>query len=194
MSDATPNEPGLRSARPAASGPRGFWLTELPYGAVFILTIFGVAYTSYAKQPISTFWQLLAPVIGAVCVGSGWCKARDRDERLRLIVTQTFHWLAFVAAMNLMLLPDIQRQLTANASGLAILMLLALGTFTAGVHALTWQVCVLGLFMAGAVPAIAWFERSAFLWLLAAGAVIGIGVAILWVKGGRRSAPSRSEA
>jgi hypothetical protein len=194
MSDATPNEPGLRSARPAASGRRGFWLTELPYGAVFILTISGVAYTSYAKQPISTYWQLLAPLIGAVCVGSGWRKAGDRDERLRLIVTQAFHWLAFVVAMNLMLLPDIQLQLTANASGLAILLLLALGTFTAGVHALAWQVCVLGLFMAGAVPALAWFERSAFLWLLAAGAVIGIGVAILWAKGGGRSAPSRSEA
>jgi hypothetical protein len=33
--------------------------------------------------------------------------------------------------------------------------LLALGT-TAGVHILSWQVCLLGLIMAFGIPAIAW--------------------------------------
>jgi len=95
--------------------------------------------------------------------------------------------------MELMLLPNVQQQLTANASGLAILMLLALGTFTAGVHALSRQVCALGLFMAAATPAVAWFEQSALLWLLVAAAVIAIGVAVLWAKGLAHAAPSRSE-
>jgi hypothetical protein len=35
--------------------------------------------------------------------------------------------------------------LNADATGLAILLLLALGTFVAGVHSLFWQTCVLGL-------------------------------------------------
>jgi len=58
--------------------------------------------------------------------------------------------------MTLMLLTEVQRVLSAGATGLAILTLLALGTFTAGVHVPSWQVCLLGLVMALGVPAIAW--------------------------------------
>lgn len=187
MSEPAPAKPGSASANPTTFGSWSLWLAELLYGAVFILTIFGVAYTSYTKQPMSTYWQLLAPLIGVVCVGSGWHNAGSRDERLRLILTQAFHWFAFLIAMKLMLLPEIQQQLTANASGLAILMLLALGTFTAGVHALAWQVCVLGLFMAAAVPVLAWFEQSVLLWLLAAGTVVGIALALMWFRKNTRS-------
>ena len=182
MSDPAPMETTAKSARPIAFVSWRFWLTELLYGGVFVLTIFGVAYTSYSKQPLPIFWQVLAPLICVVCISGGWQNARDRDERLRLILTQAFHWLAFLVAMRVMMWPDIERQLTANASGLAILMLLALGTFTAGVHALTWQVCVLGLFMAAAVPVLAWFEQSAALWFLLTGAVLVIGLAFLWAK------------
>jgi hypothetical protein len=95
-----------------------------------------------------------------------------------LIATQVLHWLAILGAMNLILLPTVQTMLNVDASGLAILMLLALGTFIAGVHTLDWQVSVLGLVMALCVPAIAWIERSALLVLLVAVAVIGIGLAV----------------
>jgi hypothetical protein len=46
--------------------------------------------------------------------------------------------------MNLLLYTDVQQMLNADASGLAILLLLALGTFVAGVHTLSWQTCVAG--------------------------------------------------
>ena len=58
--------------------------------------------------------------------------------------------------------------------------LLALGTFTAGVHVLSWQVCLLGLIMALGIPAIAWIENSALLLVLIAGVVVGIAVVIWW--------------
>ena len=45
-----------------------FWIRELPFGLVLILTLLGVAYTSLLKQPIMGYWELLAPVIGWVCV------------------------------------------------------------------------------------------------------------------------------
>ena len=56
--------------------------------------------------------------------------------------------------MNLMLLSSVQRIFTAQTTGLAIFTLLALGTFTAGVHVLSWQVGLLGLIMALGIPAI----------------------------------------
>ena len=73
----------------------GLWVRELSYGLVLILTMLGVAYTSYFKQPIMAYWALLAPLIGVVCVSAGWRSANDKDARLRLIWTQALHWFAF---------------------------------------------------------------------------------------------------
>jgi hypothetical protein len=77
--------------------------------------------------------------------------------------------------MNIVLLPNVQRMLSAPATGLALLMLLALGTFVAGVH-VSWQICVLGIIMVLCVPAIAWLAESALLLVLGVVVVIGIGM------------------
>ena len=82
----------LSSKLPHAS----FWIRELPFSLVLILTILGVAYTTVSKQPIIVYWELLAPVIGLVCVGAGWPNANDKNARLRLICTQALHWVAFL--------------------------------------------------------------------------------------------------
>jgi hypothetical protein len=156
-----------------------FWIRELPFALVLILTTIGVAYTSFSKKPITGYWEILAPLIALVCVGAGWDSADDNAKRLRLIGTQVLHWLAFVVVMNLMLLNTVQREFSSAAAGLAIFTLLALGTFTAGVHVLSWQVCLLGLIMALGIPAIAWIENSALLLVLVFGAIAGI-VAVFW--------------
>jgi hypothetical protein len=76
---------------------------------VLILTLLGVAYTSFLKQPIMGYWDLLAPVIGFVCIGSGWPSANDKNARLQLICTQALHWAAFLLVISMMLLPNVQR-------------------------------------------------------------------------------------
>ena len=173
---------------PAAAPPRrSFWLRELPFTIVLILTIAGVAYTTFAKQPIALYWEILAPIIALVCVAAGWQEAGDKNGRLRLIVTQALHWFAFLLVMNLMLLSSVQRIFTAQATGLAVFTLLALGTFTAGVHVLSWQVCLLGLIMALGIPAIAWIENSALLVVPIAVAVVGVGAVLWWHWHQRRS-------
>ena len=73
-----------------------------------------------------------------------------------------------------------QRIFSAGATGLTIFTLLALGTFTAGVQVMSWQVCLLGLIMALGIPAIAWVENSALIFVLLAGVVVGIGVVVWW--------------
>ena len=157
-----------------------FWIRELPFSLVLILTLIGVAYTTVSKQPITGYWEILAPLIALVCVGTGWHHALDRSARVRLIGTQVMHWLAFLVVMNILLLSSVQRVFSAGATGLAIFTLLALGTFTAGVHVLSWQVCLLGLIMALGIPAIAWIENSALIVVLIVGVVIGIGVVVWW--------------
>ena len=163
-----------------------FWIRELPFSVVLILTTVGVAYTSFSKQPITGYWELLAPLIALVCVGAGWQHANDASARTRLILTQALHWIAFLVVMNMMLLTSVQRVFNAGATGLAIFTLLALGTFTAGVHVLSWQVCLLGLIMALGIPAIAWIENSALIVVLIVGVVIGIGIVLWWYFRERR--------
>jgi len=90
-----------------------------------------------------------------------------------LITTQ----VAFLVVMNLLLLPSVQRVFTAGATGLAVFTLLTLGTFTAGVHILSWQICLLGLIMALGIPATAWIENSA---LIVVPGVMGIGAVFWW--------------
>lgn len=156
-----------------------FWIRELPFALVLILTTIGVAYTSFSKQPITGYWEVLAPLIALVCVGAGWENADDNAKKIRLIATQALHWIAFIVVMNLLLLSSVQRVFSAGATGLAIFTLLALGTFTAGVHVLSWQVCLLGLVMALGIPAIAWIENSALLLVLVVAVVVAI-VAVFW--------------
>ena len=157
-----------------------FWLRELPFSLVLILTVLGVAYSSFSRQPITTYWELLAPLIGLVCIGAGWQNSSNKSERLQLVLKQAVHWIAFLTVINMLLLPTVQRNFSGNATGLAIFTLLALGTFTAGVHVLSWQVCLLGLIMALGIPAIAWIENSALFVMLIVAAMLGIGVVFWW--------------
>jgi hypothetical protein len=175
---------------PPAAPPRqhrSIWLRELPFTIVLILTIAGVAYTTFSKQPIALYWEILAPIIGLVCVGAGWQEAGDKTGRLRLIVTQALHWGAFLLVMNILLLGSVQRIFTAQTTALAIFTLLALGTFTAGVQVLSWQVCLLGVIMALGVPAVAWIENSALLVTLVVASLIGLAVVLWWHLRGSRA-------
>jgi len=165
---------------------RAFLVREWPYLLVLILAIFGVAYTSFSKTPITTYWIVLAPFIGLICVITRWRDAENREQRLRLIWTQALHWAAVLVAMHLMFVADVSRMMNADASALAALTVLALGTFTAGVHIAAWRICVVGIVLALGVPAIAWLEQSTLLLLLIAVVVVAVIAPFFWHR--KRSA------
>jgi hypothetical protein len=175
---AAATEKGARDAR--------FLLRELPYLVVLAMTMIGVAYTSASRQPLVIYWEVLALTVGAVCVVTGWRATQGSDARIRVLWTQALHWGAFLGAMNIVLLPGVQRVLTSSATGLTLLMLLALGTFVAGIH-LSVRICLLGLTMALSVPAIAWLKQSALFLLLAVIAIVAVAVGVWWIGAGRRA-------
>src|SRR3954447_15407831 len=125
--------------------PRTFLAREWPYLLILILALFGVAYTSFAKAPMTIYWIVLAPCIGIICVLTRWRDALNRERRLHLIWTQTLHWGAVLLAMHLMFVADVARMMNADSSALAALTVLALGTFTAGVHISAWRICLVGI-------------------------------------------------
>jgi len=156
-----------------------FLRRQLPYLAVLILAIVGVAVTSISRQPLVGYWEFLVVAMGVVCVVTQWESAQDRRARFRLVLTQALHWLAILFTMNIVLLFGLRTLLPAPATSLVLLTLLALGTFLAGVSFLSPQICFLGVAMAVAVPAIAWLKQSALFLILAAILLIGLGM-IFW--------------
>jgi hypothetical protein len=181
------SEPELTQDTAAPPGhPRkaSFLRRKLPFVAVLLLAVVGVAFTNISHQPISGFWEFLAIAIGVVCVATEWPNVDGRQARFRLIWTQALHWVTFLVLMNLMLLPHVQRMVPAPANSLVLLMLLALGTFLAGINLLSLQICFLGLALAVAVPAIAWFKQAALFLLLAAVLLVGLGITF-WPRRGK---------
>jgi hypothetical protein len=173
--------------------PRAFLAREWPYLLVLILALLGVAYTSFARTPITTYWVVLAPFIGIICVVTRWRDVESREQRVRLIWTQALHWVAVLLAMRLMYVADVSRMMNADASALAALTVLALGTFTAGIHIASWRICLVGAVLALGVPAIAWLEQSALLLLLVAVVLVAL-IAPFFLHGRRAGEhqPSRT--
>lgn len=159
---------------------RPWWWDELPYLAMLLLSLAGVAYTSIAPQASSLFWTLLAVAFGCFCVAAGWNHARGKRARWRLLWTQALHWGALLLCMQLLFIPDMQRMLNTDAIGLALISLMSLGTFLAGVHAASWRICVAALLMAVAAPVIAFIEQAALLLLPAELLIVVAIVAFIW--------------
>ena len=177
MVDPQPDKPASYAWR---FNPRAFLAREWPYLLVLILALLGVAYTSFARKPITIYWVVLAPFIGLICVVTRWRDAENRDQRVRLIWTQALHWIAVLLAMHLMYVADVGRMMNTDASALAALTVLALGTFTAGVHIASWRICLVGIVLALGVPAIAWLEQSALLLFLVAVVLVAIIAPFFW--------------
>ncbi len=172
MADQQPDSPAPPAWR---FNPRAFLIREWPYLLVLVLTLFGIAYSSFSRTPMTIYWIVLAPLIGVICVVTRWRDFASRDERMRLIWTQALHWGAVVVAMHLMFVTDVARMINTDAGALAELTLLALGTFTAGVHIAAWRICVVGVIMGAGVPGIAWLEQSALFLVL----LVLVGAAII---------------
>jgi hypothetical protein len=168
-------------------------LRESPYLLMLVLALFGVAYTSFSNTPMTIYWIALAPFIGVMCVVTRWREAGTREQRTRLIWTQVLHWGAVLLAMHLMFVADIGRMMNADASALAALTLLALGTFTAGVHVGAWRICLVGIVLALGVPAIAWLEQSALILLLVAVALAALIAPFIWRGKRARELPAGKE-
>jgi hypothetical protein len=141
---------------------------DWPYVSMFILSLFGVSYTSVYRSVMAPYWMVLVPVFCIITVAAQWHQAEGREARWELIRTQTLHWAAVMFAMYLVFVSDVEKMMNADASGLVVLTVLALGTFTAGVHARAWRICLIGAMLSVGVPAIAWLEQSTLLLLLLA--------------------------
>lgn len=177
-----------QSATDSGTGTGSFLRSQLPFLGILALAITGVAYTNISQRPLVGYWEFLGILTGLACVLTVWGENDDRATRIKLVWTQAVHWAAVLVAMNVLLLSGVQQLFAAMATSLVLLILLALGTFLAGLNLPSIQICFLGLALALAVPAISWFKQSALFLGLAVVALIGLVVAF-WSRrdAGRRA-------
>lgn len=181
----TPSENLARAqdsnAGPAAAGRQPLWLHWLiqdsPYIVMLLLALAGVTFRLTVG-----YWIMLAPVFGIICVIAGWRHVESREDRFRLVAAQALNWSALVIAVYVLNNSGVTGEMNANAIALAMMTLLALGTFVAGVQAWVWRICAIGIALLIAVPVIGWADQSAMILGFAALVLIAIGALVWWLQ------------
>jgi hypothetical protein len=169
-------------SHPAAEfGARHWLLRDLPYAAMLALALGGIVLTGFRSATTYYYWMALAPIYGLISVISGWRHIETTAGHLQLVMTQVLHWAAFVIAMWLMFLPEVRGVVNDNATGLTLLILLALGTFVSGVHARVWRISLVGVFLAISVPVVAWIQDFAVLLLVGVLLALLFGFGLWWM-------------
>ena len=97
-----------------------------------------------------------------------------------MVAIQLGQWAAFLVAMYLIHVSNIDGLLTHDALGSILLTLLALGVFISGLDLRTWKLCVAGAFLAIAVPFVAWFEEAALFMFLIGVLLMVLGLLAWW--------------
>ncbi len=153
-----------------------------PYLTLLLLSLVGICWANLAHQHSTLYWVLMAPACAVVCILEAWRNSAAHHNRMRLVALQAGQWAAVMVAMYLVGLSDLRDLLNDDALGLMMLTLLALGLFISGLNLLIWQFCVLGMFLAVAVPVIAWVEAASVLLVLLAALIIVAFMARLWFR------------
>jgi hypothetical protein len=147
-----------------------------------LLAILGVALTTTNSSFAQTYWMTLVPIYGLLCVGTAAISGHSgshiaRHEALK----QVLHWLGIAVALSLDFSIRAAGQESAIAAGLNALLLLALGSYLAGLH-LEWPFVLVGIVLSMMVFVIA--KTDQYLWLAFLAGMVGIaGLVALWLWG-----------
>jgi len=178
-------EQDLRYVRTAVEGAE---VDRTPRRLCFLwaaIGLIGFALVDLRDAWVPVYWAVAAPVGFALSASIGWRHSRRRGQAAAAIgARHLLHWGALLAAVFLAWLMPLQGVLAWDDIGPAILLLLALGYFQAGVHfdpAFRWigVVLALGYMFVLFVTAYAWLT-------------LGILLALSLVAVGLRSSPEHA--
>jgi hypothetical protein len=154
-----------------------WFLNDILFIAMLLMALVGVI----MRFPV-IYWIILTPIFGLISIAEGWSHFHTRSERLGLAYRVAAIWCALLLCIYLLYSSSVQGVLNANASSLAMMTLIALGTFVAGIQARGWQICGVGALLFLAVPGVGWLDQSPLLLAAAAFAIILLGGLVWWIK------------
>jgi hypothetical protein len=176
---ATPT-PEQQTTRTDSVGIGRFLVRESPYILMSMMALGGIAYRGFVGHPILGYWVFLMPIFGVLCIVGGLRHTHSTKERVDLLWMQILHWSALLTGMYILTFTSVRSTLDDNAAALLQLMVLALGTFIAGVSTRSWRVGVVGIVLLLAVPVVSWIEKSSALIVMSLVALLLV-VGLLWM-------------
>lgn len=154
-----------------------WFLHDILFIAMLSLTLVGVVF----RLPVG-YWVILTPVFGVISIVEGWSHFLTRSERLGLVYRLASIWCALLFAIYLIHNGGVQGVMNVNATSLAIIILLALGTFVAGVQARVWQISAVGGILFLVVPGLGWLDQSPLLLAAVTSLIIVLGGLVWWAN------------
>jgi hypothetical protein len=160
------------------------WLAaDLPFIAMLLLALGGLAF----RLPIN-YWLVLIPVFAVLSIVEGWPQSATRKDRLGHVLRLVAIWCALLVSIYLILNGVAKGVLDANSTSIAMMSLLALGTFVAGLQARVWRISGVGIVLFLAVPAFGWLDESLLLMAASVLAIVVVAGAFWWFKTGSKIA------
>jgi hypothetical protein len=141
-------------------------LNDVLFIGMLSLTLVGVV----LRLPV-VYWIILTPIFGVISIAEGWSQFASRSGRVWLACSVAAIWSAVLMCIYLLYSSSVQGVLNANSSSLAMMTVIALGTFVAGVQARVWQICGVG-----------GLDQSPLLLAAVASAILLLGGLVWWIK------------
>jgi|SRR5580704_5935853 hypothetical protein len=162
-------------------------------GVLCVLVMIGLFLTNVSRLHARYYWSAMFPIFGIVSLwhelaGPG----SNAGPMWRRILRQVLHWLGPIVAVQIIFLQLARGQMDADSVALVTLIILAVTCFMAGVHmdhSFYWVSTALAL------AAVIGTEVEAYLWMLAAIAIVAIAITVFAATALRRGAtePARAE-
>lgn len=179
--DAIPDSPPPPVGRRFASWRPTF---DLIAAAIMLILAFIGTAASDVTSASQVYWSFLAITFGLLCIGLDWVHELPGTPWFQPAARTALHWFGVLMAIELVYGFIDAGRLTNADTGLMNGTIVALGTFTSGVH-VNWRLAVIGIALGLGTAVVAYVEQ--YLWILFGLALLVI--AILYVVSRVRRSP-----
>jgi hypothetical protein len=146
----------------------------------------GLFLTNVSHLHARYYWSAMFPIFGIVSIWHELAGPNSNPGPLwKRILRQVLHWLGPIVAVQIIFLQLARGQMDADAVALVTLLILAVTCFMAGVHmdrSFYWVSAAL------AFAAVVGTEVEAYLWMLAAIAIVAVAITVFAAIALRRRA------
>ena len=167
---------------PDAPGSKLSFTSQWVLNDILFIAMLLMALAGVILRLSEVYWVILIPIFGLISIAEGWRHFQTRSERVGLAYRVAAIWGALLMCIYLLYGDGVDGVMNLNASSLAMMTLLALGTFVAGVQARVWQICGVGVVLFLAVPFVGWLDKSPLLLSAAAVMIVALGGSVWWFR------------
>lgn len=178
MSENDLPESNLRE--PIEPSAHGIGVFEIIFLALITLSVIGVAITDFSPRLSTYYWFVMLPVFAVGCLIIEWSHARKRGTgSFKILGRQLLIWIGVLLSIGLVYALLSNGRLDYENTGLIILLLLALATYSAGVI-VDYRLCLLGISLGLTLLLMSYLEE--YIWVMLILGSVGIVVSLIYLS------------